>query len=71
MCTLSFKRIEFRRVNVQNCDERMHVNSPSHFSKVTALMKAEAYNHGIHSNLWCVKKMSYVPPQLLLESIEM
>ena len=32
---------------------------------------SEAYNHGIHSNLWCVKKMTYVPPQLLLESIEM
>ena len=31
----------------------------------------EAYNHGIHSNLRCVKKMSYVPPQLLRESIEM
>lgn len=39
MCTLSFKRIEFRRVNVQNCDERMHVNSPSHFNKVTASVK--------------------------------
>ena len=69
MCTLSFKRIEFRRVNVQNCVERMHVNSPSSLQQSDRI--SEAYNHGIHSNLWSVKKMTYVPPQLLLESIEM
>ena len=64
--------IQMYRISKGQCSELRRENAREFTESLQQSDRiSEAYNHGIHSNLWCVKKMTYVPPQLLLESIEM